>query len=149
MAVGRLRIALAAFDDGERLRAALNALSKANVADTQKGVAARRPQIESLLRAAIPLGRLTTVPFTANGDETLASDGPFWSALNFFAKAAGQPLIVAPWMAPRLRDELCRHISDGATLLGARATTTEQQKQCTQILLNCSSHRVHTHEFTL
>jgi len=48
-----------------------------------------------------------------------------------------------------LRNDLTSYIRNGAVVLGVSSNTLDQQRQSTRVLLEHSSHRVQTHEFTL
>lgn len=156
--INRTRVALALFDRGIDLAPALRGLEAAGFDGGQLGIAARASRFVSLktdyaagvlsARIAAPLiCGSTLLGAGALDDPVRISTGTFWPALRCFGADSGSPLVSAPWMAPRLRDELSRHLTDGAILLGVGAVSPEQQRSATQLLLNHSSHRVHTHDF--
>ncbi len=175
LGVHRTRIALATFDAGRGLGAALAHLKRAGLLRTQMGIAARASVVAALARDApivalgtddvaplfVELARLPVVlgsenfatenvsTENLNRDSILVSGWAFWQRLGAFNTGAAEPLVTAPWMAPQLRLEVADRIRLGAALLGVSAVDLDQQKLCTQILLDHSSHRVHTHEFVL
>ena len=154
----RNRVALAMFESNQSLCRVLGDFDNTGLSHHQMGVAGRasaiaalievfeafsqRPKpVEDLLRGVQPLA------LDVGHERLVASSGPLWPTLRCFGSAPYEPLIVAPWMAPRLRNELTAHIANGAVLFGVRAVSADQQKTCTKTLLQHSSHRVHTHEF--
>lgn len=157
-AVGRTRVALAAFDRGTDLCPALIGLDQAGFDSAQLGIAARE-SIFATLKSQYIAGSLnaTSAPRLVCGSSPLdpttvqepvrISAGHFWPTLKCFGSMPHEPLLTAPWMPPQLRDELARHIAQGAILLGVGAGSPEQQRTATQILLTHSSHRVQTHDF--
>ncbi len=98
-------------------------------------------RLEQLVLGLQPLAGM------AGSERLVASGGPLWPSLQCFGTSPEHDLVNAYWMAPRIRDELSAHLVNGAVLLGVRATTADQQKTCTQTLLQHSTHRVHTLEF--
>jgi hypothetical protein len=162
--VHRTRLALAAFDDGHGLCQALRRLDDAGLAADQLGLAGRASVAAALAGACDTTisetsrqgvrGTGVSVAFEplamALGNEAVViSGGPFWRDLKCFGTRPDDALVIAAWMAPQLRQELAAHIDGGAMLLGVRALDLSQQKRSTQILLELSSYRVHTHEFNL
>ena len=83
------------------------------------------------------------------GDQVAVTRGSLWQCLSSFAAGADDEFITAHWMAPKLRDDLATYIRAGAVVLGVSANTINQQRESTRVLLQHSSHRVQTHEFTL
>jgi hypothetical protein len=156
--VDRNRVALTMFENNQSLCRALADFDISGLAPDQMGIAGRASAISALVRVfhagaarPIPIEGLLhgVIPLARNvGHEKLvASSGPLWSTLKCFGIASDEPLVVAPWMVPRLRDELAGHIKNGAILFGVRAAFADQQKTCTQTLLQHSTHRVHSYEF--
>jgi hypothetical protein len=157
--VGRTRIALAAFDAASPFGLALRSIEANGVRLGQLGFAAKAPTIRAF-RAALSvsgliggvadgaLDALLPLDVTIGGEQVLAST-PFWRELACFGTGVDGPVIVAPWMAPQLRNELTAQLADGAALLGVRPVSAEQQRACTQALLSHASNRVYTHEFNL
>ncbi len=154
----RVRLTMAPFNRGADLCPALQDLERAMFKMTQFGIAAR-DSVFSKLKQQYVAGTLKAASVaelvcgSAPLDVSIAhepvriSAGSMWPSLACFGSSQGEPLVAASWMAPHLRDELTRHLAKGAILLGVTAATAEQQKMATQILLNHSSHRVHTHDF--
>jgi hypothetical protein len=156
----RNRVALAMFENNQSLGRAFGEFDRVGLPSDQMGLAGRASAIaafqqylegnqtrsasaQQLIRAVEPLGGSV-------GDERVfASSGSLWPALRCFGTVPGDALITACWLARRYRDEIAASITHGAVLFGLRATSVNQQKTCTQILLQHSSHRVHTHEFNL
>jgi hypothetical protein len=158
LATDRVRVTLAVFDQASDLAPALIGLDQAGFESAQLGIAARASifavlrdaHVDGSLNAANALGLVygsSPIGFTALQEPVRVSAGPFWPTLKCFGALPGTPLLTAPWMAPQLRDDLAQHIANGAILLGVGATSLDQQRTATQILLRHSSHRVHTHDF--
>jgi hypothetical protein len=156
----RNRVALAMFQSSQNLCRALGDFDKAGLASQQMGLAGRASAMSDFIRsfhasetklasAEQLIGSIEPLAMTAGQEGILASGGPLWPALQCFGTAPSDALVSARWMEPRLRDELTAHINNGAILFGVRAASVDQQKICTHILLQHSSHRVHTHEFNL
>jgi hypothetical protein len=156
--VDRNRVALAMFENNQSLCRALGDFDSAGLVPDQMGVAGRASAISALVHAfhagtARPkpiaglLQGVQPLALDVGREKLVASSGPLWPALRCFGIAHNEPLVVAPWMAPRLRDELVAHLTNGAVLFGVRPASADQQKTCTQTLLQHSTHRVHTHEF--
>lgn len=156
--LGRIRVALAAFDRGSDLCPALASLDDVKFDPAQLGIAARASSF-SRLRSQHVAGTLSgasasqlicgSVPLslTVAHEPVLISAGPLWPTLACFGTSQGELLVTATWMAAALREDVIRHLANGAILLGVTAKSAEQQRTATQILLNHSSHRVHTLDF--
>ena len=156
--VDRNRVALAMFESNHGLCRALGDFDSAGLAPEQMGVAGRASAISTLIEdfhagttrpAGVKhlIGGIAPLAVLVGQERLLASAGPFWPSLQCFGTSPDDSLVSARWMTPRLRDELATHIVNGAILLGVRAASADQQKTCTQTLLQHSTHRVHTHEF--
>jgi hypothetical protein len=156
--VERNRVALAMFENNHNLCRALEDFDSAGLAPDQMGVAGHASAISALVQAfhagatrpkpiADLLRGVQPLALNVGHEKLVASSGPLWPALKCFGRVPDEPLVVAAWMAPRLRDELATHITNGAVLFCVRAASADQQKTCTQTLLQHSTHRVHTHEF--
>ncbi len=154
----RKRVAFALFENSQRLCRVLGDFETAGFNAQQMGVAGRASAISAFAkvlhanmsrpaRADHLISELVPLSVVANEEKLVASGGPFWPTLQCFGIRPEDDLVSAPWMTPRLRDELAAHIIDGAILFGIRAATVEQHKVSTQNLLQHSTHRVHTHEF--
>jgi hypothetical protein len=153
----RTAVALAAFDDGGRLRAAILALAGIGIPRDEAGIAALATTIAIMRHQVMQDADAPPLAAILDNVEPLAvmvrnvavhvSRGDFWPSLACFGATPDADPFTAPWMTPRMRIDLARHISNGAAVLGVRAATIEQRKRCTRILLERSSHRVHTHEF--
>ena len=154
----RNRVALAVFENSQSICRALSDLDGAGLPPEQMGVAGRASAMSALVAAfhtswARPSGveqlicQIQPLAVMAGPERLLASDGPLWPALQCFGSVPGDVLVSACWMSPRLRDEIAAHIINGAALLGVRAASVDQQKTCTQTLLQHSTYRVHTFEF--
>jgi hypothetical protein len=154
----RNRVALAMFESNQSLWRALGDFDNAGLAPEQLGVAGRASAISALVQAfhagtSRPahvqhlISGIAPLAVMAGQERLLASAGPLWPSLQCFGTMPDDALVCARWMTPRMRDELATHIVNGAILLGVRAASADQQKTCTQTLLQHSIHRVHTHEF--
>ena len=152
----RNRIALALFDEGASLCRALSELMITGVTVDQLGVAGPSSAIHRLAHQLdnlasneikILISEMQILRRDDGGEKLVVWRGPLWSTLHFFTDAASEPVAIAPWMDPRLRDELIAHINGGCILLGLRTSSIQQQKACTQLLLQHCRHRVRTYEF--
>ena len=157
--VGRTRFIVAVFDSGEDLIRAVSELLRRGFAREQMGVVALLSSLSRLRRTASPgelepaeitaiLGDIEVLP-AASEDRVVVTRGSLWQCLGSFGTVVDDELIVAHWMTPQLREVLATHIRAGAVVLGVSAKTVDQQRESTRVLLQHSSYRVQTHEFTL
>ena len=155
----KTRFAIAAFDNGENLLEALAELMERGLERQQIGIVARASVLVNLERN-VELGRpnytgaasiIADVESTSariDDDVILVTRNSFWQSVSSFLFQASNGLVAAHWMTPQLRDDLAGYIRNGAIILGVSADTLDQQRQSTRVLLEHSSHRVQTHEFT-
>ncbi len=154
------RLAIAVFDRGDCLCRALADLGGVGITREQLGIAALAPTLVRLQNGAWCVGsacgdiadavaRVETTPARVDDQFVVVTRNSLWQKLQCFGAAASEALITANWMTLKLRNDLTDHIRKGAVVLGVSANDFDQQRQSTRILLQHSSHRVQTHEFTL
>ena len=157
--VARTRLVVAVFDGREELYRAVTELLRRGLAREQMGIVALLSSLPRLRRAASPvelepaaiatiLGDVEMLPIVSE-DRVVVTRGSLWQCLGSFATVANDELITAHWMTPNLRDDLATYIRSGAVVLGVSANSIDQQRESTRVLLQHSSYRVQTHEFTL
>jgi hypothetical protein len=152
MGTERARLTLATFDCGQRLALALNELSDCQLGRDHIGLAALESAIPRITTIAPPcplLTDLTSHIARSTYSRLVTTSAPFWQRFACFGSHIGDPLVVARWMPPRLRDELTGRIVSGAVVLGVAPVTLSQQTLSARIMLAHSSARVQTHEFSL
>jgi hypothetical protein len=158
--VDRNRVALAMFENNQGLCRALGDFDRVGLTSEQIGIAGRASVMTAFIEAyhagntmsacaKYLISGITPLAVMVGEERLLASGGPLWPSLRCFGTLPGDALVSARWMAPKLQDELATHIANRAILLGVCAASADQQKSCTQTLLQHSTHRVHTHEFDL
>ena len=155
----RIKLVIAAFDDGDSLCLALADLVRLGFDRAQIAVAALHsslPPKSKLGAGDVPalsevvgiLDQVETTPLVIGGKKLVATRGALWQlGGSSFDAAAVDDVVPVSWMTPQLRADLTRYIRDGAVVLGISAETFDQQRQSTRVLLKYSSHRVQTHEF--
>ncbi len=157
-AADRSRNCVAIFDTFPDLCRAFDDFDAVALPSGQIGLAGRASTVTGLkhylgqgrvkiLSADRALFAIAPVGIDVGEEKLLATGGGLWPTLQFFGTRPGEELIAARWIAPHNRDELTTHIINGAVLVSVRAATADLHRKCTQILLQHSSNRVHTHEF--
>lgn len=151
------RVVIAVFDGGEGLCLALSELLGRGFNAGQMAIVSLAPSVERIcteLRAsekpdvAAILDRVEPTTLRIGRNVVVVTRNSLWQKVGNLSEAATDEFILARWIDPGLRADLARHIREGAVVLGVSAETSEQQRQCTRVLLQHSSSRVQTHEFS-
>ena len=112
-----------------------------DVATTPQPVAEGSPRLASLTNHLEPT--------RIHGQRALVTPGPLTKALLPNMDDPSSDADHAGSISSTLRSDLIRHVLDGAIVLCVNAANAAQQSASTRILLQHSSYRVQTHEFTI
>ncbi len=153
------RLAVAVFDDPDRLWSALRVLVHGGLGLDQICLVASASTMERLPapgsdRAA--LGQIAEVltllldrTTDPAGRDLVATPGPLLEALRQVADAQHNAVNGTSTAGTSVRPKIADHVFDGAITLFVRSNTPVQQSLATRALLSQSSRIVKTFEFTL
>ena len=155
----KCRLALAVFDDTQRLHNAINDLTAAGWSDNQLCLAGIRSALDAISTSVVDgslahpeltslLTRLEERRMPADGPTIFASSGPVLDAIGKPTSHNATTSKVYEFHFPsHLPASLARHIEAGAVALIVNSTSASQQDLSTRILLRHATYDILTHEF--